>query len=296
MVKDNKKTTILAPAKINLYLHIIDKLPDNYHMLDSMVDFVDIGDILEIEPAEIFSFNIKGEFAHELQSEDISNNMVIRAINILAKHTGKAFNFKITLTKNLPIASGIGGGSSDAAAVIWGLMDWWKIPSHAPFLKGLILDLGTDVPVCLKCKPSRMQGLGDIVEEIARIPETPIILVNNGEKCPTPTIYKNFNEKYKKLITIPEKFNDIKSLTEFLNQQSNDLTNAAIMHAPSIKETLKIIKKQPNCLLSRMSGSGATCFGLFDNMNNAVLAANTIKSQNPKWWVKTGWLGRPERY
>lgn len=141
-----------------------------------------------------------------------------------------------------------------------------------------------------------MQGLGDIVEEIARIPEIPIILVNSGEKCPTHAIYKNFNEEYKKLITIPERFGDIRNIIKFLKQQSNDLTNAAIMHAPSIKETLETIKKQPDCLLSRMSGSGATCFGLFDNMDNAILAANTIKSLNPTWWVKTGWLGRPERY
>ena len=300
MVSKNK-IKIFAPAKINLYLHILDKLPNNYHILDSLAAFVDIGDLIEIEESNKFSFEIKGKFAHEFSEKDKltnkdSTNLIIRAINLISQKTNNTPDFKITLTKNLPLASGIGGGSSNAASTIWGLMEWWNISPQAPYLKSLMLELGTDVPVCLSCRPSRMLGIGDIIQDIPTMPECPIILVNNGDKCPTQDIYNNFNKDFKKPIDIPSTLNELEKLTDFLSLQSNDLTSAAIQYKPKITDVIKTIKEQENCLLSRMSGSGSTCFGIFLNTHDAKKAANNISKTHPNWWIKSGFLNRPARY
>ena len=292
---------VLAPAKINLYLHITGQREDGYHLLDSLVAFVDIGDEILIEPAQDFSLKITGPFAGSFTASDRdaspdSSNLISRAVWNLSRAAQKIPNIKITLTKNLPLASGLGGGSSDAAATLWGLLEWWKIPTNAPYLEDLMLQLGSDVPVCLTCQSSHMTGIGDILNPLQSLPETPILLVNPGTPCQTDLIFQNYSKPYQSPITMPESFDDSKQLVDFLAAQTNDLTESAVEVAPQITQILSSLDQQKGCLLSRMSGSGATCFGLFNTKEDVMDAAEHISCQQPSWWVRAGTLGTPERY
>jgi 4-diphosphocytidyl-2-C-methyl-D-erythritol kinase len=175
-----KALTIFAPAKINLYLHISGRLDNGYHTLDSLIAFADIGDRIEIEPAGEFEFQTAGDFAkdfsvQELESGPHSANLVVRATRLLAAAAHKNLNVRITLTKNLPLASGLGGGSADAAALIWGLMEMWNLPPQTHYLPEILTQLGADLPVCLRCSPARVRGIGEILDPSPAMKDTPIV-------------------------------------------------------------------------------------------------------------------------
>lgn len=297
-----KPLRIFAPAKVNLYLHITGKLTNGYHMLDSLAGFVDVGDYITIENSDEFSFVVEGPYKdyfsdRDLDSSDNSGNLVVRAARNLAKAVGRDPLIKITLEKNLPLASGIGGGSSDAGACIWGLMEWWGISPAASFLPSLLLEMGTDIPVCLKCQPSHMAGLGDLITPLKHaLPEVPIVLANPSVHCSTIDVYKRFKPPFSDLAEIPDHFHNVDEFIQFLQQQSNDLTPPAIAGAPSIETVLEALKSQDGSLLSRMSGSGATCFALFRTQDQANEARQAIQDHHPDWWVKSGFLNRPQRY
>lgn len=295
------KLSIFAPAKVNLYLHMTGKLDNGYHMLDSLAGFVDVGDKIIIETAGTFSFEVSGPYKDYFSDKDMdcsadSGNLVVRAAHMMARALDKPLDFKIHLVKNLPLASGIGGGSSDAGACIWGLMEWWNVSSKAQFLPSLLLDLGTDVPVCLKCQPSHMGGLGDLISPLHHAPpEVPIILVNPSVPCPTAEIYRAFDGEFSNAPVVPEDFQSVDEFVDFLRDQHNDLTDAAVSCVPEIDDVLSVLSDQ-DCVLSRMTGSGATCFALFDREAQAIAAMNAIKASHPDWWVKSGHLNRPQRY
>lgn len=296
-----KLLTVFAPAKINLYLHVTGRLDNGYHTLDSLVAFADIGDQLEIEPAQDFEFQIKGPYSNSFGSKERdasphSANLVVQAAWALAQATQKIPNIRATLTKNLPIASGIGGGSSDAAAMIWGLLEWWGISSQSHFLPGLMARLGADVPVCLSCKPSRIRGIGDIIDTAPDMAEVALVLVNPAKPCITADIFRLYGGSFKEPQSMPETLADFDTLIAFLGEQDNDLYDAACGMVPEIGNVINALDGQAGCALARMSGSGATCFGLFKDEETAKAAAATIKEENPDWWVKAGWLNRPERY
>jgi 4-diphosphocytidyl-2-C-methyl-D-erythritol kinase len=296
-----KLLTIFAPAKINLYLHITGKLDNGYHMLDSLVSFTDVGDQVEIEPATDFEFRVKGPYAagfgpKELDYSPHSSNLVVQAAWALAQAAQKVPNVRVTLTKNLPLASGLGGGSSDAAAVIWGLLEWWNLSTQAHYLPGLMARLGADVPVCLSCKATRVRGIGDILDPVPQMPEIPIVLVHPGKPCPTPEVFARYTGQFKETLTLPQSFDTFDSLTTFLRQQDNDLYKSAYEVVPEINNVINVLSVQKGCALARLSGAGATCFGLFIDEHAARGAAKTIAMENPDWWVKAGWLNRPERY
>jgi 4-diphosphocytidyl-2-C-methyl-D-erythritol kinase len=296
-----KTLSILAPAKINLFLHVTAKRDDGMHLLDSLVAFADIGDELKIEPAAAFSFKVKGPFASsfaagEHSGDAHSENIVVKAAHALACLTGRPLDVAITLHKNLPLASGIGGGSSDAAACIWGLMKLWSIPPQAPYLNDLLLTLGADVPVCFLCQSARMRGIGEDIESLANFPEVPILLVNPAISCSTADIFNAFEYAPHGLPEMPENFDDIYGLCEFLQLADNHLYDAALQKLPVLSDVITALQKTPNALISRMSGSGATCFALYETAQAAQHAAEEISLAHPEWWVKRGWLSRPERY
>lgn len=292
---------IFAPAKINLYLHVTGRLDNGYHTLDSLVNFADIGDDILIEAADDFSFNIDGRYAAHFpddacKSDDASTNLIVRAVFALAQKLERLPHFKITLTKNLPLASGIGGGSSNAAAVIWGLLDWWGLPSDMDFLPDLFLQLGADVPVCYFAQPARILGIGDRVEPITAMPEMDIVLVNPNKSCHTASVFTDHLEPFRAETALPDSLSDIGTCVDFLRAQGNDLTSAATRLVPDIALILPALSDRHGCLLSRLSGSGATCFGVFDNATNAQAAAQLIAQDHPDWWVAAGCLNRIERY
>lgn len=283
----------LAPAKINLYLHVTGQRADGYHFLDSLVAFANVGDFLRLEPAADFSFAIEGPMAASLAQEESENNLAVRAARMVAKALGQSLNLRLTLIKNLPIASGIGGGSTDAAAALRLLAAHWRMPPNAPLLYEIAASLGQDVPCCLAAQSCCFQGIGDSTTPAPNLPLTHVVLVNPNKTVSTPAVFKARQGEFvpaQPLTTPPSTPVDLASA---LSLRTNSLTEAACSLCPEIKEVLTAIQDQPPCLLARMSGSGATCFGLFDNRGAAKQAAANLYQAHPDWWVVAAFLPAP---
>lgn len=272
--------TEFAPAKINLTLHVTGQRADGYHTLDSLVVFCGIGDVLTLQPATKLSLTIIGANAGQLSAHD--DNLVVRAARALDPTRGAS----VTLEKRLPVASGIGGGSADAAAALRALSRLWQMPFPNA---ANILALGADVPVCLVGRPARMQGIGNHVTKIDALPEVHIVLVNPGVAVPTPDVFKALSSKHNSAMPpqLPA-WRDAADLAVWLATQRNDLEAPARAIAPVIDRALAAIAAQPGVLIARMSGSGATCFGLFATDIAAKLAANAIAADQRQWWVASG--------
>lgn len=266
--------SVFAPAKINLFLHVTGKRDDGYHELDSLVAFADIGDVVTISEASNFSFKIDGPFAEQL---DGNTNLVVQAAEAFASETGQDLNIDITLTKNLPVAAGIGGGSADAAAAMYGLSKLWGVSPSEEFL----LKLGADVPVCFASSSAQMQGIGEQLSPVS-LPEAHIVLVNPNIECSTVEVFKNFDEPHQSVSDVPKTISDYQTLIEFLAAQENALSAAAQKAVPEIKDVLNALE---NADITRLSGSGATCFGLFDDQQTAQEVAQHIQETHPSWWV-----------
>jgi len=265
-------------------LHVGDKRADGFHALESLAVFADVGDELSFEEAEGLSLTLDGPFAAGLQAE--SDNLVLRAARALAAHAGCAANAKITLTKNLPVASGIGGGSADAAAALRGLIQLWNVQTGPYEIRDLAATLGSDVPVCVECKPSWMEGRGEIVTFARKMPPATMVLVNPGVAVPTAAVFKALKTRHGvgQLEHIVFE-HEVWTLTEFLKETANDLEAPALEIAPAIGDVLAALRAQPGVSLARMSGSGATCFALFEKDEGAPDVADAIKRAHPDWWV-----------
>ena len=276
--------TMPAPAKINLYLHVTGKRDDGYHLLDGLVAFAGVHDIITIAAANQLKLINQGPFGEGLPTT--ADNLVIRAAEQLQDLTGIMDGAQITLTKNLPIASGIGGGSADAAAAIKGLVRHWGIhPGHYD-LSGLALGLGADVPICLYGQAAFMGGIGEQNEPVYALPEAPMVLVNPGVGVSTPTIFKARKAGFslaRRFDNTPSSFDELIEL--LTDNRGNDLMEPAIQTEPIIGDVLKQIELTRGCQLARMSGSGATCFGFYNTQVEADMAASDIKSTHPEWWV-----------
>ena len=290
---------ILAPAKINLSLGVSAPITDghhkNYHNLDSLVVFADIGDELYFENADENSIEIKGEFADELIGHDVSQNLIFKAINELNQYCKIDKKVKVTLYKNLPIASGIGGGSSDCAASLIALNEIWQLGLGVDELINSGNKIGADIGVCIEKKPTIMRGIGD---ELIPAPILPrkinAILVNPLLECSTPLVYKVFDELGHFSQNFGFEYNNCKGfekLIAMLKNQSNDLTKAAIKTCPQIGEILSFLENETNASLVRMSGSGATCFALYENEELSKIASDKInslyKQNGQKIWAKS---------
>lgn len=280
-----------AAAKINLNLHVTGRRADGYHLLDSLVAFADIGDEIEIEPAREFAFHLAGPFADKFSPQENSSgpdskNLVVRAALGMARLAGKAPDFKITLVKNLPLGGGIGGGSADAAAVMRGLMILWGMDENAPGLMALAEELGSDVPVCLIGRAARMQGIGEQITPLVSFPDMPAVLVHPGKHSSTVEIFRRYREDFSSQMPMPEGFETPEDLTDFLRETGNDLTRAACEAVPEIKTVIEALATQKGCILTRMSGSGSCCFGLFQSQVKAGEAAEKIQAAHPGYWVR----------
>ncbi len=275
-----------APAKINLHLHVVGRRDDGYHLLDSLVVFAEVGDRLSVSAGSELSLTVTGPFAAGLAVEP--DNLVLRAAHGLADLAGIRASGALVLEKNLPVASGIGGGSADAAATLRLLCRFWGI---APELNGLARTLGADVPVCLLGQPALMSGVGEILLPAPPLPQVGLVLVNPGVTVSTPGVFQaRSGGGFSEVACFPRGgWGDTFALATDLRGLRNDLQAAACSIAPAIGDVLVVLSSMPGCLLARMSGSGATCFGLFTSAGAAREAAVGITREG--WWV---WGGRIE--
>jgi 4-diphosphocytidyl-2-C-methyl-D-erythritol kinase len=276
-----------APAKLNLYLHVTGRRDDGWHLLDSLVAFASVGDMVTVTPAERQSLTIEGPFAARLAG-DPRDNLAWRAASLLAGRLGRRADVAIHLTKNLPVASGIGGGSSDAAACLDALAALWHCDDRA-LLLAVAAALGSDVPVCLLGRPAWLGGIGDAVDEASPLPECGVLLVNPLVALPTPSVYRAFAGPFTPAarFPIPE---DAADFADMLAIRRNDLTDAATALAPAIAAVLDRLARLDDSLLARMSGSGATCFALFATPDQASGARTRLERAHPDWWVAAGRL------
>lgn len=264
-----------APAKINLALHVTGQRADGFHLLDSLVCFADLGDWITVTKADDLSLTLSGPFSSMVPSG--ADNLVIRAARLIADGRGA----RITLEKNLPVASGIGGGSADAAAVLRALARLFKCP--LPEQQSLVA-LGADIPVCLAGGVSRMSGIGEVISPVAEFSGLFGILVNPGVAVSTPLVFQALACKSNPDLGVLA--NSMK-WRDYLLDQRNDLQAPAISLVPVVQEVLDRMQDQSGCYMARMSGSGATCFGLFENQEVARTGADEIANMHPDWWVKT---------
>jgi len=276
-----------AAAKLNLYLHVTGRRDDGWHRIDSLVAFLTIGDRIAVAPAARLSLAIDGPFARDLGG-DPRQNLVWRAATLLAQRLGRSADAAIGLTKNLPVASGIGGGSSDAAACLTALAALWDCPDRR-ILTEIAAALGSDVPACLAAQPVWLDDVGDRIGEAGRLPACGVLLVNPRVALPTEAVYRAFAGPY----SPPARFaipDETAAFVALLATRRNDLTATAIALVPQIGAVLDRLARLENSMLARMSGSGATCFALFADPEAAAAAARELAKERPDWWVEAGEL------
>lgn len=273
---------VAAHAKVNLYLHVVGKRADGYHLLDSLVVFADLHDQITAEPADELTLAIDGPFAGALAGEP--DNLVLRAARELALAHRIEPKAKLTLTKRIPVAAGIGGGSADAAATLAALSELWSV--EIPI--ALLTKLGADVPACLAGQPLFMSGIGEQLAHAPKLPPTYLLLVNPGVAVATKDVFRARNGAFSQAAPFNVAPLDAARLARFLLHRRNDLTAAATAHAPEIRAVRERIGATEGCLLARMSGSGATVFGLYASQDEAAAAADAISRERPDWWCWSG--------
>jgi 4-diphosphocytidyl-2-C-methyl-D-erythritol kinase len=275
-----------ARAKVNLCLHVVGKRADGYHLLDSLAVFPEIGDRLEASASDGLSLELAGRFGANLAAEP--DNLVLRAARGLADLAGVPAKARLVLEKNLPVSSGIGGGSADAAAALRVLARLWKLGVPDDALAKLALGLGADVPVCLAQRPTRMQGVGEVLSAAPRLPECGMVLANPLVAVATPSVFKARRGGFSAPPAFPDRWPDAATMAADLSAMVNDLEAPAISLCPQIAGVLAALRADPACQLARMSGSGATCFGLYRDAGQAAAAALSL--DRPGWWVWGGAL------
>lgn len=274
-----------APAKVNLYLHVLGRRSDGYHLLESLATFAHVGDTLHVTEAPELSLAVTGPFAESLRGE--GNNLVLRAATALADRLGCRPSGRIVLEKRLPIASGMGGGSADAAAAVRLLLRHWKLLPDPGDIRAVAERLGADVPACLASRTVFMSGVGETLTLAPPLPDIGMVLVNPGVPVPTAAVFAAHPGVFSsRPEPPPEGWANPAALVSFLEGTRNDLQAPAIGVAPRIRDVLAAIQALPGCLMARMSGSGATCFGIFESAQAAERAAGGIDQRD--WWAWGG--------
>lgn len=274
----------LARAKVNLFLHVGDRRDDGFHPLQSLAVFPLTGDRLMAEAAEDLSLTVEGPFAAALADGD---NLVLKAARALAERARRSPRARLTLTKTLPVASGIGGGSADAAAALRALASLWRLDLDDAALCDIAAGLGSDVPVCVRSQSCFMEGRGEILTPVPALPQLPLLLVNPGVAVPTKDVFAKLEDRHGVAMHLPRgRFADLADLLRFLETTGNDLEVPAIALQPVIGDVLKALKSLPGALFTRMSGSGATCFALMADDDGCERAAAALKVRHPDWWVE----------
>ena len=279
--------TAFAPAKVNLYLHLTGRRDDGYHLLDSLVAFVDIGDRLRVEPAASLSLTVDGPEAADLAAVG-DENLVMRAARLLADRAGISAGAALHLEKHLPVTAGIGGGSSDAAAALLALKRLWQISLEDEALWALGARLGADIPACLYRRAVWVGGIGERLEPAGPLPEAGTLLVNPRRALPTAAVFAARRGPFGHVGRFAPMPSTASALARALVPCRNDLTEAAIGLVPEIGAVLARLGRLPGCLLVRMSGSGATCFALFANRTAAEAARAVVAAAEPWWWCAAG--------
>jgi 4-diphosphocytidyl-2-C-methyl-D-erythritol kinase len=276
-----------APAKVNLFLHVVGRRADGYHLLDSLVVFAGAADRVTAAPAATLELTVTGPGAAALAG-DPTDNLVLRAARALAASAGVLAGARLVLEKTLPVASGIGGGSADAAAALRLLGRMWEVSVPAAELAAMAQAIGADVPVCFAGRPARMGGVGEILADPPALPPFGLVLVNPGVAVSTPAVFRARAASFSHCATLPAGWADAAAMAADLADLANDLEAPARTLCPAIDAVLAALRGAPGCLLARMSGSGATCFGLFADAGAARIAAEAVR--RPGWWV---WGGPP---
>ena len=279
---------VQARAKINLFLHVGARRDDGFHPLQSLAVCPMAGDGLEAEEADELSLILEGPYAAALSGDD---NLVLQAARALALHAGHMPAAKLTLTKNLPVASGIGGGSADAAAALRALASLWRLDLDQHVLCEIAAGLGSDVPVCVQSQSSFMEGRGEILTPVPILPCLPLLLANPGVAVSTKDVFARLDQRRGVDMNLPRgRFSDLADLLRFLETTGNDLEAPAIALQPVIGDVLKALKALPGALFARMSGSGATCYALMADDDGCQRAAATLKARHPDWWVEASFV------
>ena len=281
-----------APAKVNLALHVTGRRPDGYHELDSLVVFADTGDEIAVEPGERLSLAVDGPFAHQAPSDD--RNLALAAARLLRDTGGVRDGAAIRLSKHVPAGAGFGGGSADAAAVLWALNALWDCGLAEGDLAALGLELGADVPMCVYGRNLRARGIGEAIEAAPAMPPLPLVLVWPGEPVATPGVFGRLRRR--RNAAIPDLWQELATVEDvafYLAACRNDLEEPAMAVEPASGEALVRLRATPDCLLARMSGSGSGCFGLYATQAEAEAAATALQ-QEPGWWVIASRAGAGE--
>ncbi len=304
---------VFAPAKINLFLHVGERRDDGYHALESLIAFAEASDHLTFAPASDISLSITGRFGKGLSAG--RDNLILKAAQALiaspplgerpcaaqpragegAVSPPRKPGAAITLEKNLPVASGIGGGSADAAAALRGLNKLWNLGHSEDALAHIAATLGSDVPACVYSRPCWMEGRGERVILVPPMAQFPLILINPGVMVPTGPVFGSLNARTGLGAKPPAgAMTTVWDLVGYLSGAVNDLEAPASHVAPVIEEVLAALDREPGCVLAQMSGSGATCFGLFDQQQFAIGAAERIAQDHPDWWVRLTRIAAPD--
>ncbi len=282
--------TVHAPAKLNLYLHILGRRADGYHEIESLVAFTQLGDMLTIEAAPTLSLSVVGEFSKD--AGDDENNLVLKAAAALQAHSNTIHGAKITLTKNIPVGAGLGGGSADAAAALRGLNEFWNLGLATHRLQEIAAPLGADVAMCVASIPAIARGIGNVLQPLSHpLPRMYAVLVHPRVPLLTKDVYAAL-EMPSAVAAWHETPMNAADFCTSLAPTRNHLQRAAISVSPLVAEILLLLETlQPAADLVRMSGSGACCYALFAKQEDAKKAADSIRSQQPNWWVQNTPVG-----
>ena len=291
-----------ARAKVNLSLRVTGKRSDGYHELDGLTAFAEAGDLVTVWDADDLSLEIVGPYAGSLAGagtglgagapgEPAAENLVLRAARALAEATGRSAGARILLDKQLPVAGGLGGGSADAAAALDALCQLWGVDPGPARLAEIGLRLGADVPVCLHGYAAFVSGIGERLGPAPHLPEAHLVLANPGVELATGAVFKALDGQTShpaaRFDTSPR---DAGALAEHLARDGNDLEGPARRLRPEVDAVLSALAARPGCLIARMSGSGATCFGLFAEAGSAEAAAAQLAAERPSWWLRAARL------
>lgn len=281
------RLTGLAPAKINLFLHVGAVQPDGYHPLASLVAFADVGDTITVERAEALSLTVEGPFGAGLSAEP--NNLILKALRALGDAAGIGEPaLRVVLDKQLPIAAGLGGGSSDAGTALKLARDILELELDDAALETVAGVVGADGPMCLRARSAWAEGRGDLLTDAPQLPPLHAVLVNPGVPSSTGAVYRAFDAGLPGATERPTAPTDWSPalVIDWLASQRNDLEQPALALAPAISDALAAVAAQPGAGLTRMSGSGATVFGLFVSPDAANRAATALRQSNSDWWIK----------
>jgi 4-diphosphocytidyl-2-C-methyl-D-erythritol kinase len=288
-----------APAKVNLTLRVLGRRPDGYHELESLVVFAAAGDALAFAPGKNLALTVRGPTA--AAAGDLSDNLVLKAARALAERIEGLKLGRFVLSKRLPVAAGLGGGSTDAAAALRLLARHNHITPDDARLMAAARATGADVPVCLDPQPRVMRGIGELLSQPLTLPALPALLINPRVSVATKDVFaalraapvgehhhaKSVGEEWASRSHAPSR----DELIAFVSRHGNDLEAPAIALHPAIPQTLAALRALPGCRLARMSGSGASCFGLFDSSRAAAAAARALRVPHPQWWIRPTVLG-----